>query len=61
MTITSIGKVAIGATAVVNSILEVTGDVETIGSANGIILVSPDATRYRVTMLNGGTLDVNAA
>jgi hypothetical protein len=37
------------------------GDTEMTGSANGIILESPDATRYRVTMLDGGTLDINAA
>lgn len=42
------------------SLLNVQGDVEVLGSANGIILVSPDATRYRVTVANGGTLTVTA-
>ena len=57
------GDVVIGAAtkSVNNSIVEITGDLEILGSANGLILESPDTTRYRVTMLNGGTLDVNAA
>jgi len=40
--------------------LTVAGDTEVTGSANGIILESPDATRYRVTVANGGTLSVAA-
>jgi hypothetical protein len=36
------------------------GDVEVKGSTNGIILESPDGTRYRVTVANGGTLSVAA-
>ena len=37
------------------------GDTEMTGSANGVILESPDGTRYRATMLDGGAWDINAA
>lgn len=37
-----------------------TGDIEVIGDTNGLILESPDGTRYRVTVANGGTLTVGA-
>lgn len=37
-----------------------TGDVEITDSTKGIILKSPDGTRYRVTVANGGTLTVTA-
>jgi hypothetical protein len=43
-----------------NSKLNVEGDTEIIGSANGVILESPDGTRYRITVQNGGTLSVSA-
>ena len=43
-----------------NSKLNVEGDAEIIGSSNGIILESPDGTRYRITVQNGGTLSVSA-
>ena len=36
------------------------GDVEIANSSDGIILESPDGTRYRVTVANGGTLSVSA-
>ena len=36
------------------------GDVEIANSSNGIILESPDGTRYRVTVANGGALSVSA-
>jgi hypothetical protein len=36
------------------------GDVEVTDSTNGLILKSPDGTRYRVTVANGGTLSVSA-
>ena len=36
------------------------GDIEVKGSANGVILESPDATRYRIQVENGGTLSVTA-
>ncbi len=36
------------------------GDIEVENSADGLILESPDGTRYRVTVANGGTLSVAA-
>lgn len=36
------------------------GDIEVDDSASGLILRSPDGTRYRVTVANGGTLSVSA-
>ena len=38
----------------------ITGDLEIENSSDGIILESPDGTRYRVTVANGGTLSVSA-
>ncbi len=35
-------------------------DIETTSSSKGLILKSPDGTRYRVTVANGGTLSVSA-
>ena len=40
--------------------IEVTGDIEVTNSSDGLILKSPDGTRYRVTVANGGTLSVSA-
>ena len=36
------------------------GDIEVDDSASGLILRSPDGTRYRVTVANGGALSANA-
>lgn len=36
------------------------GDVEVADNTKGLILSSPDGTRYRVTVANGGTLTVTA-
>ena len=36
------------------------GDIEVDDSASGLILRSPDLTRYRVTVANGGALTVSA-
>ena len=57
------GNVVFGAPAssANKTMVEVTGSLEIIGSVNGVIWESPDASRYKVTMLNGGVLDVNAA
>jgi hypothetical protein len=35
-------------------------DMEVTGSANGVILESPDATRWRVTVANDGSLTTTA-
>lgn len=53
------GNVGIGTLSPASK-LTVDGDTEVLGSANGVILVSPDNTRYRVTVANGGTLTVTA-
>ena len=60
---TNNGNVVFGADASTanQSLVEVTGDIEIIGSANGIILESPDATRYRAVMANGGTWSIATA
>ena len=34
--------------------------LEIAGAGNGIILSSPDGTRYRLTIANGGTVDITA-
>ena len=36
------------------------GDLEASTVAKGLVLKSPDGTRYRVTVANGGTLSVSA-
>ena len=60
LAIDSSGNVGIG-TASPASKLEVDGgDIEVDDSASGLILRSPDGTRYRVTVANGGTLSVSA-
>ena len=43
------------------SLVEVTGDIEVIGSSNGLILEAPDTTRYRVTVNNAEALVIAAA
>ena len=40
--------------------VEVARDVEVTDSDHGVILQSPDGTRYRVTVANGGTLTTTA-
>ena len=48
-------------TASPGSKLEVAGgDIEVDDSSSGLILKSPDGTRYRITVANGGTLTVTA-
>lgn len=41
--------------------LWVGGELEQITSGAGLILASPDGTRYRLTVANGGTLSIAAA
>ena len=54
------GSVGIGTDTPASSLDVASGDVEVSQIASGIILKSPDGTRYRVTVANGGTLTVTA-
>ena len=54
------GNVGIGTDTPASSLDVADGDVEVSQIASGIILKSPDGTRYRVTVANGGTLTVTA-
>jgi len=55
------GKFCVGAESNPDSKLSVKGgDAEVIDSASGLILKSPDNTRYRIKVANGGTLTVTA-
>jgi hypothetical protein len=60
MRIDSYGKVAIGTATPASQLTVDGGDIEVEDSASGLILRSPDGTRYRVTVANGGTLSVSA-
>ena len=53
-------NVGIGTTAPTSKLHVSAGDVEVDTIAKGVILKSPDGTRYRVTVANGGTLSVAA-
>lgn len=44
----------------VRPIVKIGSDLEILDNTKGIILKSPDGTRYRVTVANGGTLTVTA-
>ena len=55
------GKFGVGLSTGITSQLTVKGgDIEVVDIGDGIILTSPDSTRYRVTVANGGTLSVAA-
>jgi hypothetical protein len=54
------GNVGIGTDTPASNLEVANGDVEVSQIASGIILKSPDGTRYRVTVANGGTLTVAA-
>jgi len=60
MKITGSGNVGIGSTSPTSKLTVAVGDIETSGVGYGIILKSPDGTRYKVTVANGGTLSVSA-
>ena len=60
MIIKNTGNVGIGTTSPGSKLEVQGGDIEVNDSASGLILKSPDGTRYRITVANGGTLTVTA-
>jgi len=52
--------VSISNGATVLSKINSNGEFEVVTSGNGIILASPDGTRYKLTIANGGTLTITA-
>ena len=60
MRVQSSGNVGIGTTSPASKLEVDGGDIEVNDSGSGLILRSPDGTRYRVTVANGGTLSVSA-
>jgi len=58
--INSSGNVGIGTTVPVSKLEVDGGDIEIDDSASGLILRSPDGTRYRVTVANGGAISASA-
>ena len=60
MVVRESGKVGINSTAPVYE-LDVAGDVRAgASSSQGLILVSPDGTKFRVTVSNAGALSASA-
>jgi hypothetical protein len=56
MAITTAGNVGIGTTSPASKLTVTGGDIEVTDSASGIILKSPNGTRYRVTISDLGVL-----
>lgn len=55
------GQVTIGSTQATNTTANLvvkTADIETEGLGSGLIVASPDGTRYRISVANGGLLTV---
>ena len=57
-TVSSAGNLTIDA---VGGTIYTPDDIECTTSGGGVILKSPDGTRYRITVANGGTLSIAAA
>lgn len=60
MRIDSAGAVGIGSTSPTSRLTVAVGDIETSGVGYGLILKSPNGTRYRVTVDNSGNLSTTA-
>jgi len=54
------GYVGIGGTNTPSRLTVNDGDVETDTAGRGLVLKSPDGTRYKITVANGGTLTVGS-
>lgn len=50
------GNLVLGATVAASRLTITGGDAEVTDSANGVILKSPNGTRYRITVDDTGTL-----
>jgi len=60
MIIKNTGSVGIGTTSPSAKLTVASGDIEVTLNTKGIILKSPDGTRYRITVANGGSLTSTA-
>lgn len=54
------GNVGIGTTSPASTLTVTGGDIEVTDIASGVIIASPDGTRYRITVANGGAISASA-
>ena len=60
MSVTTTGKVGVGNASPASKLTVTAGDVEVDTVGKGFILKSPDGTRYRIAVANGGALSTSA-